>query len=139
MTRRAFTLIELLVVVAIVAALAGVLAPGLAGAWASARNAKCLASLHQIAVAHAAYRAESDGHWPIDWTFYDGEPICPCPQGREYLLVSDWFDLRGVSFAATLDARAGWDHLEVAADCPPYRPLQHHNAGYLDGHARRRP
>lgn len=48
--KRAFTIVELLVVVAILSILLGVLLPTLGGASESARAAKCLANLHNLAV-----------------------------------------------------------------------------------------
>lgn len=55
---RAFTLIELLVVIAIVAILVSVLLPALAGARRSARAVKCLAQVHNLALAQALYAGD---------------------------------------------------------------------------------
>jgi len=58
-TTPAFTLIELLVVIGIIALLAGVLAPGLAGAREAARTAACLANLRQLHLAIESYALEN--------------------------------------------------------------------------------
>ncbi len=63
-TQRGFTLIELLVVVAIIAMLAGMLLPALAGAKTSGQKAACLSNLRQIGMALHAYSHEYDGSIP---------------------------------------------------------------------------
>jgi len=62
--RNAFTLIELLVVVAILAALAGLLAPALNGASAKSKAARCLSNLRQWNMALAIYMHENDDAIP---------------------------------------------------------------------------
>jgi len=59
--RYGFTLVELLVVIAIIAILAGILFPVLLGARESARQAKCLSNLKQIAAAWQRYADDSGG------------------------------------------------------------------------------
>ena len=62
--RRAFTLVELLVVIGILAVLAAMLLPVVAGAWESARGAQCAANLRQLAGACATYAQQNKGYWP---------------------------------------------------------------------------
>jgi prepilin-type N-terminal cleavage/methylation domain-containing protein/prepilin-type processing-associated H-X9-DG protein len=54
---RGFTLVELLVVVAILAVLAGLIAPSLAGARRAAATSACASNLRQLALANHAYAA----------------------------------------------------------------------------------
>jgi prepilin-type N-terminal cleavage/methylation domain-containing protein/prepilin-type processing-associated H-X9-DG protein len=62
--RRAFTLIELIVVIAIVAILAALLLPGLANAKATARKAKCLSNLRQLAIAAQVFVDNHEDAFP---------------------------------------------------------------------------
>jgi prepilin-type N-terminal cleavage/methylation domain-containing protein len=59
--REAFTLVEMLVVMAVIALLAGLLLPGLARARAAADGARCVANLHQTALAAQMYWDEHGG------------------------------------------------------------------------------
>jgi prepilin-type N-terminal cleavage/methylation domain-containing protein len=61
MRRSAFSLIELLVVVAIVAAIAGMLLPGLEAMRKSARATRCASNLRQFGMANLAYAEAYEG------------------------------------------------------------------------------
>ena len=60
-SQRGFTLVELLVVVAIVALLAGLLAPGITGAREAGRSAVCLSNLRQVQAANDLYANDHAG------------------------------------------------------------------------------
>ncbi len=62
---RGFTLVELLVVIAVIALLAALLLPSLAGAKASARSAACKSNLRQLGIALIAFADEHE-HYPAD-------------------------------------------------------------------------
>ncbi len=62
--QRAFTLIELLVVVAIIAVLAAMLLPALAGAHAQAQATACESNLHQLGVGFLMYLQDNDDCFP---------------------------------------------------------------------------
>jgi prepilin-type N-terminal cleavage/methylation domain-containing protein len=63
-TRRGFTLIELLVVISIIALLIAILLPALEKARRSAKNVKCLSSLHQMSIGMNGYASDNDGFIP---------------------------------------------------------------------------
>lgn len=64
-SRRGFTLVELLVVMAIIAILAGLLLPSLAGATERARSTVCLSNLRQVGVSLRLYLDENQDRFPI--------------------------------------------------------------------------
>jgi prepilin-type N-terminal cleavage/methylation domain-containing protein/prepilin-type processing-associated H-X9-DG protein len=63
-SRRGFTLIELLVVIGLIVILAGLLFPVLAQARDAAYRCRCVANLHQLALAHQLYIEEYDDTLP---------------------------------------------------------------------------
>jgi prepilin-type N-terminal cleavage/methylation domain-containing protein len=66
MRKQGFTLIELLIVTAIIAILAALLFPALAGARERAREISCLSNLKQLGAALAAYRVDWDDNYPMN-------------------------------------------------------------------------
>jgi prepilin-type processing-associated H-X9-DG protein len=77
---RSFTLIELLVCTGIIAALLGLLLPGLAGARAQSRAVKCASNLRQLGCTFHMYAGEYRGRtMPLAYTdaaiVGDGPPI----------------------------------------------------------------
>ena len=81
-----FTLVELLVVIGILAALAGILLPVLAGARERARGTSCTANLSQLAKAMLMYADDYDGRLPPEWS--------PAGQGYREVLEPYVVDLR---------------------------------------------
>lgn len=62
--RRAFTVVELLVVIGIIAALAGILLPSLAGARRQAQRVTCRAQLRDLGASFVMYLTDSKGKLP---------------------------------------------------------------------------
>ena len=65
----AFTLVELLVVITIVALLASMALPMLAGAKGRAQSVQCLGNLKQLQVAWQLYADDHDGRLAPNWYF----------------------------------------------------------------------
>jgi prepilin-type processing-associated H-X9-DG protein len=63
--KPAFTLIDLLVVIAVIALLAALLFPVLAGARKKGRQATCVSNLKQIGLAATLYMQDYDEHYPL--------------------------------------------------------------------------
>src|SRR5690242_12326698 len=59
----AFTMVELLVVLAVIAVLAALLFPALAGAREKGRQAVCASNLRQFALANAMYAQDNEGYF----------------------------------------------------------------------------
>jgi len=72
LTEARFTLIELLTVIAIIAILAGLLLPVLAGARNRARQTQCLGNLRQLGIAITAYAGDSKDRLPCCSRLGDG-------------------------------------------------------------------
>lgn len=95
-TGRAFTLVELLVVVAIIAALLGILIPGLKRARDAARLSVCGGNLRQLAQATYTYAADFNDRVPAG-------PAGPSPFGRDWTQVNGaaiWFGMPLNTFMA---------------------------------------
>ncbi len=74
---RFFTLIEMLVVIAIIAVLFSLISPALKKAVDTARGAKCMSNMHQVAIALSHYEDDNDGSFITfhHGTLVTGEPI----------------------------------------------------------------
>ncbi len=75
LTRQAFTLVELLVVIAVIAILAGLLLPALAGAKTRARAIQCLNHEHQMGLALGMYVSDNQVYPDYDGAGNNGEIV----------------------------------------------------------------
>jgi prepilin-type N-terminal cleavage/methylation domain-containing protein/prepilin-type processing-associated H-X9-DG protein len=79
---RGFTLIELLVVIAVIALIAALLLPALAGAKERSRRVACLSNLRQVGLAARLYMDDHDGglfHHHEGWVLDDGTQVDDLP------------------------------------------------------------
>jgi prepilin-type N-terminal cleavage/methylation domain-containing protein len=119
--RSAFTLIELLVVVAIIAILASLLLPALAGAKKRAARANCLSNLKQVALSFRLFANDNGEKFPWALTMKDGgssdssdwtdhyracsnemktPKILVCPLDKEKAVAIKWTVLDGARHAS---------------------------------------
>src|SRR5947199_72003 len=103
----AFTLVELLVVVGIIAILAGLLMPALAGAKQKANRIKCLNHMRQLQLSLTMYAADWEGQFPPRrmqtnaWIqrlqpYYKDLQILKCPSDKFFetrsYIINGWND-----------------------------------------------
>jgi len=98
--RKGFTLVELLLVVLIIAILASIVVPRMAGAATEAKNSKCQANWANLVRALELYAANNDGAYPANQTAFDaailnnktyfphGTPVCPFAAPYVYVSTS---------------------------------------------------
>jgi prepilin-type N-terminal cleavage/methylation domain-containing protein/prepilin-type processing-associated H-X9-DG protein len=113
--RRGFTLIELLMVIAIIAILAAILLPALAGAKEKANRIACTSNLRQWGIAQILYLDDNNGVFPLA-RISKTAPGAPTGYNDDNML---WTDL--ALFAAAGSGAGAWFNA-----LPPYvavRPL----------------
>ncbi len=88
-THRAagFTLVELLVVIGIIALLASMLLPALAGARRKASQIKCLSNLRQVSLALNLYATDHDGEYPVRRRVPDAWPAKLLPYFKDPAVI----------------------------------------------------
>jgi prepilin-type N-terminal cleavage/methylation domain-containing protein len=110
--RGGFTLVELLVVIAVIAILAAMLLPALAGAKEQARRVQCINNERQLLITHTIYcndnndklvpgnggggNSETDPQFPPGWLYQPGEALMSNPNfsgpthGLFYQSIRNW-------------------------------------------------
>jgi prepilin-type N-terminal cleavage/methylation domain-containing protein/prepilin-type processing-associated H-X9-DG protein len=154
---RGFTLIEVCVAVAVIAMLMGMLLPALGKARAAARNAGCLARLHDLSLCTVLY-ARDYACVPI-WGTLGPVPMlqmpascwwCPadrlCPQAEQgssyaYLGLLYMGPDADIAVPSSLNPRLALRLYEDNPQLPLFRDLDerhpHRNVAFWDGVARR--
>jgi len=84
-----FTLIELLVVIAVIAILAGLLLPALAGARSRGQRVACLSNLRQVALGFRLWADDQEGKFPWQLEPIDGGTRTLTEAWRHFSVISN--------------------------------------------------
>lgn len=145
-----FTQIELLVVIGIIVVLLAILLPAVAGVRRSARSARCLSNLHQVALGFQQYAYASNGRLPnplvgdLSWEeallpYVHTAELYQCPADDElFESLGSSYDWRDTGDPATTLAGASitdakGDTVLVYDSLPNWHAKQKMNAALIDG------